>query len=283
MRPRHVIAAAVVLHAAPAAAQRDIHHDSLRAGLAPGASAEWSFADVRAELGLVFLIPPALVADELPSDFRAQTLRTLAAEDPLGHDALVAHPAMADYLVSVVTISRIGSARFGTQHARPMTFAYWSVLSRSGDSARSLDPRARSGREIEIGQWSSDTTFTRLLRSVWPVVRSGTPTARQAPDGTWYMGLMTPDATLEISCRPSGPVSPYGTPDAVSYGTHWAPGRRQARAFIVVAAINVGMQACDAAAWHATGSGALARAVREGLVLLAANFTGWRAHLAAYR
>lgn len=248
---------------------------------APGAIVQWSLAGVRAEIGILLVIPPDLVAGRLPAGFTPRTLRALT-EFPPARTLLRKHPGYADYVLSVFAFGRLDSLSVDGALPHPESYAYWTVVGRGGDSARAIDPRGRGEAEVELGQWTSDTVLAERLRVVTPEVGVAPFAAVRAPDGSWRIRLSTPDATVRVTCRPLGAPRAMGPLDQVTMGTHWVSPNGDTRALLVFASNGSREQRCGGASWSAIGSGPLAQALRRGAVIQIEDQTGWRANAAAY-
>ena len=253
--------------------------------LAPGAAIYWRLAGVRAEAGVAFAMDPAHLAGRLPSGLRVATLGARAARGDSSARAMIgARPDLANYVITVLAISRVDSLQIegDAAPAQKNLAALWWVPAQVIDtSSAPPDDRARRGeQQVELAFWSTGKDFMRRLHTFMP---SAAPAeiSMQWNDGdsTWTIRLVVPGATVLGTCRLHSPAIPANYP-LPQYSTVWSSGSKP-RAFVVYTYYGHQTQPCSGA-WHATGSGAIARALHTGVVLGAVNQTGWRARAGAY-
>ena len=277
MRRRQLaVVLTLLISAAPAYAQLG--------DLAPGGDMHWRLAGVQAEVGVTFAMDPTFLAGRLPRGFRASTLGGMAAHgDSAARVVLAARADVGNHVLASLFVARLDSTVVEGEAApaRPNTIAVWWVPVEVIDTTRALpDPRARAGAQlVELGLWSADPRFGRRLGAVMPAATHAPLIATRDAGGTWRIRLALPAATIVGSCRPVGTPTParYSLPQ---FSTVWAadsvPG-----AFVVYTYYGHRMQPCTGP-WHASGDGALARALRSGVILGAEVLSGWRARAAAY-
>ncbi len=253
--------------------------------LAPEAALNWQLGGVKAEVGVVFAIDPSYLSGRLPRGFRVSTLARLASRgDTTVRAILSARPELAQYVITVLAVARMDTLHIegDSSPAQATQTALWWVPAQLTDTTSPLpDVRAKRGEQwVELAFWSAEPHFARRLGEVMPATAPAAINMQwESSDSTWGVRLVIPSATIVGECKLRGASAAANYP-LPQYSTVWN-GDNVPGAFAVYTYYGHRSQACSGA-WQASGNGTLARALRTGVVIDAANQTGWSARAAAY-